>query len=155
MPVTPVTADAPPAGGGEGFNGGTSGAAPQEGQASTPAQSSPTELGGDFAWHASAQPLIGDTLVPVTAGPSATLSLYNPTNAVITAALSTPGASDVTVVVEAGQMTTVPVASGTRYTLSGGAKLHAALTYAGPGLGSSVALSPTNQRGAAIKVFPR
>lgn len=161
-PVTtpaPAATQAPVAGGGEGFNGGTAGTAPQEGQASQPTQSSPVVVGGDFAWHTSAQPLTGDTLIPVANGPSATLSLFNATKTSITSTLSGSGSDsgtpDLTVVVPAGKMMTVPVISGTRYILSGGANLHAALTYASAGLGSSVALNPTNQRGAAIKVFPR
>ncbi|MBK5238889.1 MAG: hypothetical protein JJE28_07245, partial [Actinomycetales bacterium] len=157
-PVTtpaPAATQAPVAGGGEGFNGGTAGTAPQEGQASQPTQSSPVVVGGDFAWHTSAQPLTGDTLIPVANGPSATLSLYNPTKTPITSTLSGPETEDLTIVVPAGKMMTVPVISGTRYTLSGGANLHGALTYAAAGMGSSVALNPTNQRGVAIKVFPR
>jgi hypothetical protein len=154
-PVATVTPATPPTGGGEGFNGGTSEITPQEGQATAPSQSSPATLGGDFAWHSSAQPLTGDTLIAVAAGPNATLSLFNPSQATITATLSTASGDDVTVTVKAGAMTTVSLRSGTRYMLSEGARLHAAVTYADAGLGSSVALSPTNQRGAAIKVFPR
>jgi hypothetical protein len=148
--TTPSTPD----GGGEGFNGGTS--ADSEGAPATaPSQQSPAELGGDFAWHASASPLTADTLIPVVTGPSATLSLYNPTTTTITATLSGDGSARVTLVVPAGQMLTVTVESGTRYILNDGRNLHAAVTYAAAGLGSSVALSPTNQRGASIAVFPR
>jgi len=153
--AAPVAPQTPAAGGGEGFNGGTSGVAPQQSQAAQPTQSSPTITGGDFAWHASSLSLTGDTLIPVGAGPSATLSLYNPTSASITATLASPAGSDLTIVIAAGKMMTVPVTSATRYTLTGGANLHAALTYAAVGLGASVAISPTNQRGAAITVFPR
>jgi hypothetical protein len=152
---TPVATPAPSAGtgGGEGFNGGT--ASPQEAQPVTTPQTASVPTGGDFAWHASAQALTGDTLIPVVAGPSPALSLFNPSSAPIQATLASSGNPDNAVVIPAGEMISIPVTSALRYLLSGGAGLHAAITYAAPGAGASVAINPTNQRGAAISVFPR
>jgi hypothetical protein len=83
------------------------------------------------------------------------LSLYNPTDSPLTATLASAANPDVTIVVPAGRMMVVPLTESTRYLLTGAESLHAALTYAAVGFGSSVALSPTNQLGAAIRVFPR
>ena len=124
---------------------------------SVQAVTTPSVTGGDFAWHSSALPLTGDTLIPVAAGPGPTLSLYNPTGSPITAQLSSAGAPELTIIVAAGTMMTAPLAamSSTKYLLKSGAGLHAALTYSGPGIGASVAISPTDQRGETIQVYPR
>jgi hypothetical protein len=150
----PVTVPAPTdQSGGEGFNGGT--ATTQEGQGSAPAQTTSVSSGGDFAWHSSAQALTGDVLLPVAAGPSPTLTLYNPLTTSTQATLVSAGAADQTILVAPGGMTTVPLAALTRYTLMGAAHVHAAVTYAAPGVGAAVAVSPANPRGAALRVFPR
>jgi len=149
-PATP-TAEAQPPSGDQGFNGSPSGTTPD----AAPAQQSPASAGGDFAWHSSAAPLTTDTLIPVVEGPNPILSLYNPTDAAVTLTLARSGKKDITVTVEAGKMATMTLQGTTRYTLSGAAGLHAALTYAATGLGSSIALSPTNLSGSAIRVFPR
>lgn len=156
-PTTQAPAEQGPVdGGGQGFNGGTSGTAQQvPGSQAQPTQAIPTVVGGDFAWHSSAPSLSGETLIPVAAGPNPMLSLYNPTDSPVTATLVSAANADVTIVVPAGRMMVVPLTASTRYLLTGAASLHAALTYAGVGFGASVALSPTNQLGAAIRVFPR
>ena len=152
--ATPTPAPTPEAqapSDGQGFNGNPSGTTPD----ASPAQESPATAGGDFAWHSSAAPLTADTLIPVVEGPNPILSLYNPTDAAITVTLARSGKKDVTVTVEAGRMATTTLQGTTRYTLRGATGLHAALTYAAKGLGSSIALSPTNQSGSALNVFPR
>ncbi len=136
-------------------SGATATAVTTPGTPPVAATASTTILGGDFAWHTSALALTGETLLPVAPGPTPTLSLYNPTQVPVTVTLTNPGAPDVSVLVPAGKMTTTAVVSGSRYTLGGAATLHAALTYAGPGVGASVAINPTNQRGSAIAVIPR
>jgi hypothetical protein len=152
---TPAATTPPPpaAGGGEGFNG--QGTTPQTTTTQPTITSTPTLLGGDFAWHTSALPLTGDTLIPVAAGPNPVLSLYNPTNSPITAILASVGQQNVTVLVPAGGMATTAVTPASKYTLKETTSLHAALTYSAPGNGAAVAVNPTNQRGATIKVYPR
>ena len=98
---------------------------------------------------------MGDTLIPVASGPNPMLSLYNSTDAPITATLTSATDSGFTIIIAAGRMMVAPLTANTRYTLTGATSLHAALTYVGVGVGSSVALSPTNQLGAAIRVYPR
>jgi hypothetical protein len=116
-------------------------------------QSSPT--GGDFTWVSSVAPLGASVVVPVPAGPGATLALFNSGSAPVTATLAKGNSAPVTVTVAAGAFVTRPLTTGAVYTLEGATGLLGGVTFSGPGVGSAIALQPANQMSAPVTVYPR
>ena len=111
--------------------------------------------GGDFTWLSPSARLVADTVIPLPAGASPLLTLYNPSPKVIEVTISAGGQQDVVLTLDPKQMASTQLKASTRYTLTGTAGLIGGLTYIGTGVGSSIALNPANVLGTPITVYPR
>jgi hypothetical protein len=111
--------------------------------------------GADFAWFAASQPLTGSTLVPVSAGPGATIHLANRSKK--DAAVTVSGASGTGKDVAVPAQTSVPVTVGSAgaYTVSGAAGLYVSVSLAGGGLSSSYTVAPPDALASPVTVYPK
>ena len=117
--------------------------------------STPPLVGGDFTWNVSTLPVLGATLVSVSSGPNPTLAVFNSGKNDVTIRLSDEDTSLPDVTIPAYGVRAVPLTPGARYVLSSETPVHAAVNYAGKGLGASVPLTPGSPLGSGIMVFPR
>ena len=132
---------------------------PAEAPTEAPAESAEVEPtvygGGDFTWFSPSARLVADTVIPLPAGASPLLTLYNPSPKVIEVTISAGGKQDVVLTLDPKQMASTQLQASTRYTLTGTSGLIGGLTYIGTGIGSSIALNPANVLGTPITVYPR
>jgi len=112
-------------------------------------------VGGDFTWNVSSLPVLGETLVSVSAGPNPTLTIFNSEKNDVTIRLSEGDRSLPDVTIPAYGVRAVPLSPRARYVLSSEVAVFAAVNYAGKGLGASAPLSPGSPLGSGIMVFPR
>lgn len=108
----------------------------------------------DLAWYSAAAPLEGDTLMTVAPGPSPRLAAVNPGAEEVALALYADGGEDLTLVVPAGGAASIPVAPGTAYTLSQGAGLHVAVSYASDDRMGAYPVSPSRPVSGPIVIRP-
>ncbi|TAM67495.1 MAG: hypothetical protein EPN48_12670 [Microbacteriaceae bacterium] len=112
--------------------------------------------GADFAWYAASDALVGDTMIAVAPGPSATVHLTNPTATGATVSLrSAAGAAEHTVTVAANSAVAVSVRAGLTYTITGVAGLYASVSYQGSGLSSAFPVEPPRALASPIAVYPK
>ncbi len=108
-----------------------------------------TARGIDLAWISAADPLGSHATVAVADGPGATLSFANPTGHAVSVKVA--GVGGATVKVPAGGTAVTTVHSGVG-TLSGGAGLRAAVSYAGADAVAAYAVAPADQAAHPVRV---
>ncbi|QKJ20005.1 DUF5719 family protein [Microbacterium hominis] len=114
------------------------------------------EKGDDFAWYAPAPLIERAALFAVPVGPSATLSLVNPTDEVQTVALSIEsGAFSTELTVAAGGTTTARLSPRTVYRLQpSGEGVRASVSLAADGALSGFPVWPVDAAAPPITVYP-
>lgn len=103
----------------------------------------------DLAWYTAAAPLTGDALVPVAAGPGATITLSNTTDSTVSASLDGEP-----VELGAGEAIAIAVDDARSYQLSGGAGLAVSVGYSGGNRLASYAISASATAEAPVVVRP-
>ena len=103
----------------------------------------------DLAWFTAAEPLTGDTLIPVAAGPGSTLSVSNTTDEAIVATLD-----EQTVEVPAGGSVGIPVDDARTYRLAGGAGLAVSVGYSAAGRLAAYTVSASATEEPPVVVYP-
>lgn len=103
----------------------------------------------DLAWYTAAAPLTGDALIPVAAGPGATLTLSNTTDSPVIASLDGEP-----VELGAGEAIAIGVDDARSYVLAGGAGLAVSVGYSGRERLASYAISASATDEAPVVVRP-
>lgn len=110
---------------------------------------------GDFAWYPTMSKLADKTLIPIPAGPHATLTLYNPYSKELTISIAPLDGSATEVTVPQKGFASVTLGAPGRYVLKGAVNLFGAVSFADAGIGSAMVLAPSAAQGASIQVYPR
>lgn len=108
---------------------------------------------GDFAWFTASAAQTGDFLVAVADGPAPVLHLFNSTGTDAKPVVTQEGSAPTPLTVPAGRATALPVAPGSRVTVTDGAGLVGAVSFAADGLLSAFAVTPAGALASPITVY--